>query len=103
MPDQQEEIYQDIVANTNPVIAELSVLRQVAEANMYINPSQAFFSAKQNLLRYSTTEDLAPITRKHSFASFCSDNDRDKIEFENESDALENLSDFIDELDRDFV
>lgn len=94
-------MYEDIVANTDPVVGVLQIAAgQLLEANAYINPSMAFFSAKRNLLRHSNFDRIAPISR--SVSSFCSDLDQDKIEFESE-DAIENLSEFIDDQDQGLV
>lgn len=51
--DQQEEIFDDIVANTNPVFAALPDAQQMAMANLFMNHNYTFYNAKSNLLRIS--------------------------------------------------
>jgi len=60
LQDQQEEIFEDIVANTNPMLAFLPNVRQLAESNLYINHSLSYFSVKRSLL-----EDPLPVPRRN--------------------------------------
>jgi len=44
--DNQEEMFDDIVANTNPVLAALPNADDLIMANLYVHPTISFFSAK---------------------------------------------------------
>jgi len=50
MEENNEEIFDDIVANTNPLLAALPTRDDLIMANLYMHPSDAFFNAKQMLL-----------------------------------------------------
>ena len=93
-------MYQDIVANTDPVMGVLTqAAQQLLEQNNYIHPSSAFYSAKRNLMSYRMVNEITPLSRNCSNSSFHSDIDEDKIE----NEAFENLSEFIDDQDQDLV
>jgi hypothetical protein len=97
-PEQQEEMYEDIVANTDPIVRFLeSTAQQMLRENGSITPSNAFFSAKRNLISYRQIAQLHPLSRNPSEADFESDHS-DELNFE--EDPLENLSD--SNYDEDF-
>ena len=43
---QEEEMFDDIVANTNPVLAALPTAEDLIMANLYVHPTLSFFNAK---------------------------------------------------------
>jgi hypothetical protein len=43
-------MFDDIVLNTNPVLAALPDTEDLIMANLYMHPTLSFFNAKQNLL-----------------------------------------------------
>ena len=103
--EQQQEMFDDIVANTNPALAALPDAEQLAMANMYINPNYTFFNAKRNLIRASNS-DYNFYGFKKNIASELDEQENHLIGFDDydiDGEDLENFSDFGDDDDKDIL
>jgi len=49
--EQQEEMFNDIVANTNPVFASMPDADDILMVNLFMQPGENFFNIKQSLLQ----------------------------------------------------
>ena len=47
---EQQEIFEDIIANTNPILRYLPDAESLAAANLYMNHNSTFDNVKRNLL-----------------------------------------------------
>lgn len=88
--ESQEEIFDDIVANTNPVLAALPNREDLIMANLYIHPTLSFFSAKQNLLQITNTANYFGNRASECYSQI---DDTDKIEYDIDCDKLSQRSD----------
>lgn len=101
--DNQEEIFDDIVANTNPLMAALENRGTRDDTGLFVNQTSSFFNAKQNLLRISQLQNHRFRDYESDFQYSEVDQDKemdldiDKEDFESQED---NLSHFIDDEDR---
>lgn len=87
-------MFNDIIANTNPVLAAMPNVDDLIQMNMYTHPSQGFFNIKRLLHQTNTTH----FTQRVNPASECvSDIDQDKLEYGMD---YEQLSEFSDEDDK---
>lgn len=87
-PDGEVEMFEDIVANTNPYLAALP------DANLYITHNVNYFDSKRNLLRASSSRpDLYAYER--NVASEVGSQAEQRIDFNDyELDLDDNCSDF---------
>ena len=88
MPDGEVEMFEDIVANTNPYLAALP------DANLYITHQANYFDQKRNLLQASTSHhDLYAYEK--NIASEVGSQVEQRIDFNDyELDLDDNYSDF---------
>lgn len=99
--EQQQEMFDDIVANTNPVLQALPDAEQLAMVNLYMNHNHNFLSAKRTLFKASNSD--------HNFYGFQKspasdiDKEQDKVDFNDydiDFDNFQNdLSDFSEDDD----
>jgi hypothetical protein len=61
--EQQEEIFDDIVANTNPILADLPN----HDLNLYVNHNEPFFNMKRDLQMASRNN---MISQRHPVSEF---------------------------------
>lgn len=80
--ENQDEIFDDIVANTNPVvISAFPESDHMIEARLCMHPSNAFFNAKQTLMMNNNLNSNM-INNNPASECFSNFDDKDKIEYD---------------------
>lgn len=91
-------MFNDIVANTNPILAALPSREELVTLDLYQNHATGFFSAKQNLLRnynlYKQPNDCLSCCEERDKLD-CEEEDIDKVSFVSEDYDVHQMLDFM--------